>query len=191
MSKGVPLLWRWCITGRSGLSRVLTEMGLNIRIEASHHPSSSLVHPAGKLKDLSHKWRNMKTGSFCFCASNLSAERSKKVNLIAMGVFTDVDLSNPHFSLCNMTHGRSLLCFIHLSLVQNLQPHQQWPYRSVNYQGWRKFHPPPFFNTTLLHSLPSLIFSNWRFRGVWGWPLWLIEMCLKGIIILLILNAVN
>lgn len=50
---------------------VLTESGLNIRIEAGHHPSSSLVHPADKLKDLRHKWENMKTGYFAAAVASL------------------------------------------------------------------------------------------------------------------------
>jgi len=44
-------------------------MGLNIRIEAGHHPSSSLVHPADNPKDLSCKWENMRRGYFAFVAS--------------------------------------------------------------------------------------------------------------------------
>lgn len=127
--RGVPLLRRWCITGKSGLSRVLTEMGLNIRIEASHHPSSSLLHPDDRLKDLSPKW--WKRGFTLRLWVPSSQTLDWKVNLILIGVFCWHSVVKVTFLIMQ---GFSL-CLIPRSLVQNLQPHLHWPHCSVKGEG--------------------------------------------------------
>lgn len=63
-------------------------MGLNIRIEASHHPSSSLAHPADRLKDLSPKWvKAEKRGLLYRRGPSPQIWDLEEANLILMGVF--------------------------------------------------------------------------------------------------------
>lgn len=61
-------------------------MGLNIRIEASHHPSSSLVHPADRLKDLKPQTGESRKLGLLHGPSSQIWDL-EDANLILMGVF--------------------------------------------------------------------------------------------------------
>lgn len=70
---------------------VLTEMGLNIRIEASHHPSSSLAHPAWQAERFKPQMgESRKTGGYSTAAVPPPPPQIwdlEEANLILMGVF--------------------------------------------------------------------------------------------------------
>lgn len=105
------------------MSRVLTEMGLSIRIEAGHHPSSSLVHPADKAERFKPQTVKRENGLLCFCGVHILSRlwpKKKKVNLILMRVFADTVWSKSHSSLCNTSCREAL--FVPRSTLISTKP---------------------------------------------------------------------